>query len=55
MLKRGFFFAAGLALYFLGAGPLSIDSVWIEKKKNWPGHRRARTSPCFDRGYSRDS
>jgi len=26
---------------------LSIDSVWIEKKKNWPGHRRARTSPCF--------
>ncbi len=27
------FIAAGLALYFLGAGPLSIDSVWREKEK----------------------
>jgi putative oxidoreductase len=26
------FIAAGLALYFLGAGPWSIDSTWIEKK-----------------------
>jgi hypothetical protein len=23
--------AGGAALFFLGAGPLSIDSVWIEK------------------------
>jgi hypothetical protein len=34
MLRRAFFFTAGLALYFLGAGPLSNDSVWIEKKNN---------------------
>ena len=26
-------FAGGMALFFLGAGPLSIDSVWLEKDR----------------------